>query len=80
MQLGNDAGKCTQQESGQVSPGDTTEAHRAACEARYWLRQGFTTKEKVAELRERISRKRGAAAAEKLIQNMRKEYANNRGR
>lgn len=48
--------------------------YRQECEARYWLRQGYTTEDKVAELREKITAKRGAAAAERLIEEMRRQW------
>lgn len=33
--------------------------HLLVCEARYWLRRGITTPEKVAELRESLKRRGG---------------------
>ncbi|EMX5499802.1 hypothetical protein KUU03_13850 [Pseudomonas aeruginosa] len=47
--------------------------HMLACEARYWLRRGITTPEKVAELRETLKR-RGESAVEQLIAEMRRQW------
>lgn len=44
------------------------------CEARYWLRRGNTTPEKVAELKDTLSKKRGEEAATRLIEEMRKQW------
>ncbi|HBP5097012.1 TPA: hypothetical protein L5650_000050 [Pseudomonas aeruginosa] len=44
-----------------------------ACEARYWLRRGYTTPEKVTELRETLKR-RGESAVEQLIEEMRRQW------
>lgn len=43
------------------------------CEARYWLRRGNTTPEKVAELKETL-KKRGEEAVSRLIEEMRKQW------
>lgn len=51
---------------------------RHECEARYWLSQGYTNEDKVAELREKITAKRGAAAAERLIEEMRRQWQRRR--
>jgi hypothetical protein len=52
----------------------STEDHRRACEARKWLRDGYITEPKVAELMERISKLRGAAAAKSLREEMRTQW------
>lgn len=44
------------------------------CEARHWLRLGYTSAAMVDELREKITAKRGAAAAERLIEEMRRQW------
>lgn len=51
------------------------EARRRVCEARSWLRQGYTTAEKVDELMARIRRHRGDAAAAELREEMRRQWA-----
>lgn len=45
-----------------------------ACEARYWLRKGYTTQERVDELREFLHKKRGTNAIELLIEEMRNQW------
>jgi hypothetical protein len=58
-----------------IQPIDTTsEAWRAICETRSWLRQGYTSPEKVAELMAAVSAKRGAAAAVVLREEMRRQW------
>lgn len=47
--------------------------HMLVCEARYWLRRGFTTPEKVTELREKLKR-RGDSAIEQLVSEMRRQW------
>ncbi|KAF1719779.1 DUF7696 family protein [Pseudoxanthomonas wuyuanensis] len=56
----------------------STEAHRRACEARTWLREGYVTEAKVAELMQRISDKRGCAAANELREEMRLQWKSRR--
>jgi hypothetical protein len=51
-----------------------SEIHRAACEARHWLAKGYTTPARIRELHERIKAKRGQAAADRLIEDMRREW------
>ncbi|HEY4583956.1 MAG TPA: hypothetical protein VIG88_14020 [Lysobacter sp.] len=51
------------------------EAWRRTCEARYWLREGYTTPETVEELLERIRKRRGCAAAEQLRADMRAQWS-----
>ena len=50
------------------------ERHRIECEAREWLRLGYDGPQRIAELRMRITAKRGAKAAERLIEEMRRQY------
>lgn len=50
------------------------EAFRAICEAREWLRRGYTTKAKVDQLMDRITKRRGRSAAEKLRTDMREQW------
>jgi len=45
-----------------------------ACEARDWLRRGYSTPAKVAELEQLITSKRGAAAAARLVEEMRRQW------
>lgn len=51
-----------------------SERWRAICEARHWLRQGYTTASKVEELIGRIAEKRGPARAEALRADMREQW------
>lgn len=44
------------------------------CEARTWLRKGYTTPERIEELSELIGKKRGAAAVERLVEEMRRQW------
>ncbi|HGM7976341.1 hypothetical protein [Pseudomonas aeruginosa] len=48
--------------------------HMLACEARYWLRRGYTTPEKVTELKETLYKKRGEEAVTQLIEEMRRQW------
>ena len=50
------------------------EDHRRVCEARAWLRAGYTRKPKVDELISRIAARRGAAAADVLRAEMRAQW------
>lgn len=52
----------------------TSRLWREECEAREWLKRGYTTKAKVEELMIRIMKIRGKDSAEKLRENMRAEY------
>ena len=54
--------------------GRTDEAFRLECEARSWLRQGYTTAEAVDELMVRIRKHRGNDATERLRQEMRRQW------
>ena len=47
--------------------------HMLQCEARYWLRRGYTTPERRVDLRE-VLKKRGDDAFEKLIEEMRRQW------
>ncbi|MDH4585607.1 hypothetical protein E8F20_27550 [Pseudomonas sp. BN415] len=51
----------------------TERQHMLECEARYWLRRGNTTPEKITELEKSLAR-RGAAAVERLIEEMRRQW------
>lgn len=50
------------------------EDRRRILEAREWLRLGYATPNRIAELRMRITAKRGAEAAERLIEEMRRQW------
>lgn len=52
----------------------TTEQHRAKCEARYWLKATGGKPAEVQALLVRIKKKRGKAAANRLIQDMRQQW------
>lgn len=54
------------------------EAHRRECEARDWLRKGYTTAVKVDELMARIAERRGYQAANELREEMRRQWARRR--
>lgn len=59
-----------------TQPVDTkSEEWRHECECRDWLARGFTSREKVDQLMGRISARRGLAAAKRLREGMRKEWA-----
>ena len=53
---------------------DEVEAYRAECEARDWLRRGYDTPEKIAELKFKITAKRGKQAADRLVEEMRRQW------
>ena len=48
--------------------------HMHECEARHWLRLGYSSEAMFDELREKITTKRGAAAAERLIEEIRRQW------
>lgn len=48
------------------------------CEARYWLRRGNTTPEKVENLKEVLVKKRGEAAVTRLVDEMRRQWGRRR--
>lgn len=52
----------------------TDEDRRRICEARSWLRQGYTTADRVDELIGRIAVHRGKAAADALREEMRLQW------
>lgn len=54
--------------------GRSTAAHKLECEARHWLREGYSTPGKVDELMQRIRAHRGAEAADQLRQEMRRQW------
>ncbi|AKK64540.1 hypothetical protein DXO170_01935 [Xanthomonas oryzae pv. oryzae] len=58
--------------------GANMEGFRRACEARHWLRQGYTDAAKVQELRLRIAAERGYAAADLLVEEMREQWRRRR--
>lgn len=49
------------------------EQHRLECEARYWLRRGYSTPDKELELGE-LLQKRGAVSLERLLDEMRRQW------
>lgn len=51
-----------------------SEEYRRICEARAWLRQGYTNKRSVDALVARISAVRGQDAADQLRQDMRRQW------
>lgn len=55
-------------------PDQADRQHMHECEARQWLRLGYTSEAMVDELREKVAAKRGAAAAERLIEEMRNQW------
>lgn len=55
-------------------PDNIDEQWRLECEAREWLKRGYTSKAKVDELIAEIAKKRGKDAAEKLRDEMRQQY------
>ena len=44
------------------------------CEAREWLRRGYNNPSSIRILKSKITRRRGEAAAEKLIEEMRRQW------
>jgi hypothetical protein len=54
---------------------DLDEHARRISEAREWLRRGYTTKAQVDALWERIAKHRGRRAADRLVQDMRDQWA-----
>lgn len=47
---------------------------RLEYEARYWLRQGYRSAERIEELRELIGKRRSLAAVERLVEEMRRQW------
>lgn len=54
--------------------GNCSGQHRLECEARHWLREGYTTPGKVAGLMARIEKHRGIAATVELRDEMRRQW------
>lgn len=52
--------------------------HRAECEAREWLKRGYTSKQAVDELITTIAKKRGPQAAQQLREEMRRQFKKQR--
>jgi hypothetical protein len=50
------------------------ERRRHAAECRYWLDRGYTTREKVDVLIQRIAQRRGRERAERVREGMREEF------
>ncbi|WP_312669013.1 DUF7696 family protein [Stutzerimonas nitrititolerans] len=48
--------------------------HMLECEARTWLRNGYDTPERIEELTLMIAKKRGQASAERLVEEMRRQW------
>ncbi|WP_312477954.1 DUF7696 family protein [Stutzerimonas nitrititolerans] len=44
------------------------------CEARTWLRNGYDTPERIEEFTLMIVKKRGQASAERLVEEMRRQW------
>ncbi|OLU22544.1 hypothetical protein BVH03_25125 [Pseudomonas sp. PA15(2017)] len=44
------------------------------CEARDWLRRGYSTPDRIEELTELIAKRRGAGAAAELVAEMRRQW------
>ena len=55
------------------------EANRRECEARYWLKHTGGSKQAVEDLMVRIEKRRGAKAAQLLRDDMRAQWAKQRG-
>jgi len=51
-----------------------TEDYRRECEAREWIKRGYSTPARIKQLRKRITDQRGADAADELIIEMRKQW------
>lgn len=51
-----------------------SEEWRAICEARDWLRKGYTTSGRVGVLMERVAAERGEEAAKRLRDEMRRQW------
>ena len=57
-----------------IAFGTTSEKWRRETEARYWLRRGYTTRARVAELKTLINSKRSEAATEMLLADIREQW------
>lgn len=53
---------------------DSSEQHRRECEARHWIREGYTDAKSVEPLMVRIAANRGLEAANELRQEMRRQW------
>jgi len=53
---------------------DDANQHMLECEARTWLRKGYNTLERIQELTLMIAKKRGQASAERLVEEMRRQW------
>jgi len=53
---------------------DEVERFRHEAEARDWIRRGYDTPEKIAELKFKITAKRGKQAADRLVDEMRRQW------
>jgi len=47
---------------------------RRECEARTWLRAGYTSPARIAELRAKLSNHRSAEAIEQVVEEMRRQW------
>lgn len=55
--------------------GRTDAAFRLQCEARHWIRQGYFERDRVDGLMETLTKHRGAEAAARLREEMRRQWA-----
>lgn len=53
---------------------DSNNQHLLECEARTWLRKGYCTPERIQELRDLVRPKRGEAAKQRLVEEMRRQW------
>ena len=53
---------------------DEVRQHMLECEARTWLRNGYNTLERIQELTLTIAKRRGQASAERLVEEMRRQW------
>lgn len=51
-----------------------SEQYRLECEAREWLKRGYNNRNEIRVLQNAITKRRGYAAAERLIEEMRKQW------
>lgn len=58
-----------------TAAGNTTSSqYRLECEARHWLREGYSESSKVSALIARIEQRRGQAGAAELLGEMRRQW------
>lgn len=62
-----------------IGGGRCDEDYRRECEARTWLRMGYDTPARVDDLMARIAKHRGAAAADELRREMRRQWTLQQG-